>query len=149
MLERFFFSVSACEVAVLISLSQTCFFCTQNIRGRRTLLALEHAPPWPLSAQINGSPRAAYYRRTTRRTHLLFPRFTALKRLLRQIKIIPAALKTHSQNQIQHMGYHLCHLWGEELTHRFVYFRRCKDIKDSLPNSTWSCMKDWGEKGIW
>lgn len=34
---------SVSEVAV--SLSQTCyFFCTQNIRGCCTLLALEHAP---------------------------------------------------------------------------------------------------------
>lgn len=90
-----------CEVAVLISCSQTCFFCSQNIGGRSTLLALEHDPPRPLSAHTSGSPHAAYRRWTSQEDSPAVKKvFTPLKHFLKQIKIIPAALKTHSQNQI-------------------------------------------------
>lgn len=77
------------------------FFCSQNIGGRSTLLALEHDPPRPLSAHTSGSPHAAYRRWTSQEDSPAVKKvFTPLKHFLKQIKIIPAALKTHSQNQI-------------------------------------------------
>lgn len=132
-----------CEVAILISCSQTCFFfffCSQHIRGRSTLLATGHAPSWPLSTHIDGSLQAAWMSGSRRGV-------TCCERGPLSLKALPQTNKDNSRSTSYpqpepNIAYGLpsfplvgaavaVGVWeAPELTHASVYFSRGKDSKD-------------------